>query len=327
VAALAAAMSVSADNLPGVVVLDGKLLAGEGWKLLRALRNNGSRREVQLLMFSLSRGQDESAPVPDYLSKPVGTGEMAQALRRRDVAKPDDVRTVLVVDDDPDLLGMHAHIVQSLSPNYCVLTAASGAQALNLIQQHDVDLVLLDLMMPNMDGFGVIDAMQKSETARRIPVIVLTGQVLDREDMARLNRGAAEVLQKGVFTVEETLMHIQQTLTHGKKLAGDAQARVRQAMVYMNQHYAEPLTRSDVARHVGISDDHLTRYFHSSLGISPMTYLTRYRVSRAKMLLDEGEMSVASIAGAVGIQNEFYFSRFFRRETGLTPTAYRRGKL
>jgi AraC-like DNA-binding protein len=76
-----------------------------------------------------------------------------------------------------------------------------------------------------------------------------------------------------------------------------------------------------------VSDHHLSRYFQHAAGVPPMTYVTRYRVQRAKQLLETDALNIADIATAVGFTNEFYFSRVFRRETGVTPSRYRRGAI
>jgi AraC family transcriptional regulator len=78
-----------------------------------------------------------------------------------------------------------------------------------------------------------------------------------------------------------------------------------------------------VARYVGVSKDHLTRCFRQQTGVTPMTYLTRYRVNQAKQLLATQEDSVAEIATMVGFASIAYFSRVFRREVGVSPRAYR----
>ncbi len=180
-------------------------------------------------------------------------------------------------------------------------------------------------MMPELDGFGVLEAMREREATRDIPVIVLTGQTLTEADMLRLNRGVATVLGKGLFSVEETLAHIDAALERKRKLSGEAQRLVRQAMAYLHSHYAEPIAREDVARHVGLSDDYLTTCFRKELGMTPIAYLNRYRVNQARQLLATTDKTITEIALAVGFSDSGYFSRVFRREVGVSPEAYRRG--
>ena len=135
----------------------------------------------------------------DYLTKPIELAELTRALDQHWLAAVDrPARTFLVVDDDPDTLEMHARIVQAHSSSNRVLRPRNGREALEILQRTAVDLVLLDLMMPELDGFGVLEAMRERESTRDIPVIVVTGQVLTEAEMARLNQGVATVLSKGV---------------------------------------------------------------------------------------------------------------------------------
>jgi AraC-like DNA-binding protein len=234
-------------------------------------------------------------------------------------------KVILIADPDSGLLDAHTQLVHQKSKHYHVLQARDGKDAWSKIQDHLPDLVLLDLMLPQIDGFAILDAMHQFETTRRIPAIVTTCQPLGREGMARLNRGVAAVLIKGVFTPQETLACIIHTLSSDKPLNGEAQHLTRKAMGYIHDHYIRPIKRQDIARHVGVSDHHLSRYFQHAAGVPPMTYVTRYRVQRAKQLLESDTLNIADVATAVGFTNEFYFSRVFRRETGLTPSRYRRG--
>ena len=242
----------------------------------------------------------------------------------RRVRTPESQRAFLVVDDDTDTLEMHARIVQRHSASHRVYKAHNGLEALDILRRERVDLVLLDLMMPEMDGFAVLEAMRDREATAAIPVIVVTGQTLTESEMARLNIGVTSVLSKGVFNLKETLAHLDAALTRRRALSGEAQRLVRQAMAYLQEHYAEPISRQDIADHVGLSDDYLTSCFHKELGLTPVVYLNRYRVQQARQLLKHTHKSITEIALDVGFSNSSYFSRIFRRETGRSPEAYRR---
>jgi AraC-like DNA-binding protein len=166
--------------------------------------------------------------------------------------------------------------------------------------------------------------MREQDTTRDIPVIVLTGKLLTEADMARLNHGVARVLSKGLFTVDETLAHVSAALEHKRRLSSEAQRLVRRAMAYLHEHYDEPVSRRDIAQHVGMAEDHLTHCFRQELGTTPIAYLNRYRINQAKRLLKESEQNITEIAFAVGFSDSGYFSRVFRRETGTSPEAFRR---
>jgi transcriptional regulator GlxA family with amidase domain len=80
-----------------------------------------------------------------------------------------------------------------------------------------------------------------------------------------------------------------------------------------------------LAQRLGVSERHLDRCFHQEMGLPPMTYLNRYRVKRAKELLETSNHSVTEVALAVGFSDSNYFGRVFRQEVGVSPGAYQRG--
>ena len=313
---------------PEAVVLDREVASKRGWKILKILKGNPATRHVPVLFYALAGDGSGSMLEIDYLTKPMGTAELAEALAGKGLLDGDGEarKKVLVVDDEPGILTMHTRIVESQSPNYRVLRAQNGRKALEVIREEHPDLVLLDLMMPELDGFGVLKAMREEEVSRNIPVIVLTGQVLTEEDMARLNRGVASVLGKGLFSVEETLGHIEATLAHRCKLSVETQRVVRRAMAYVHTHHAEQVSLKDLAAHVALSEQHLIRSFRKEIGITPIDYLKRYRIRQAKTLLEAGHKSITEVALEVGFSDSSYFARVFRRETGMSPSAYRRGE-
>jgi signal transduction histidine kinase/DNA-binding LacI/PurR family transcriptional regulator/AraC-like DNA-binding protein/response regulator of citrate/malate metabolism len=312
---------------PGVVVLDTGMASERGWEILRVLKGNPITKDITLMFYSLTEERDSGSVLElDYLSKPVGTTELVQALERQGMLDGTDGRenTILIADDEPGVLEVHVRIVQSQSENYRVLKAHNGKEALEVIRREHPDLVLLDLMMPELDGFGVLGEMQAEATTCNIPVIVLTGQTLTEEDIARLNRGVTAVLGKGLFSVEETLAHVEKALVRKQKPRGETRRLIRKAMAYIHEHYAEPVSRQAVADHVGMSSSHFARCFRQEVGVTPIAYLNRYRVNQAKELLSAGDMTVTEIAMAVGFSDSSYFSKVFRREVGVSPSDYRR---
>jgi len=315
---------------PEAVVLDLGLASERGWEILKILKENPATQEIPVLFYALAGDEDSGAVLEmDYLTKPVGTAELAEALVRQgllDGGSEEARKRILVVDDEPGVLEMHARVVEAQSPHYRVFRARNGLEALELIRRERPDLVLLDLRMPEMDGFGVLEAMREEEMSRNIPVIVLTGQVLTEEDMRRLNQGVASVLEKGLFSVEETLEHVRAALAHKQKLGAEARRTVLKATAYLHAHYAEPISLSDLTDYVGLGERHLDRCFRQVMGITPITYLNRYRIKQAKALLEAGDRTVTEVAREVGFSDGSYFARVFRREVGLSPRTYQRGE-
>jgi CheY-like chemotaxis protein len=318
---------------PEAIVLDVHEAPERGWEAIRALKAHPSTVDTTVLFYVLDTEHNSGTMLElDYLTKPIGAPELAQALWRVGWAENDAAaggsipsnKTILIVDDDPGVLDMHSQIVRSQFPQHQILLAANGKEALLMLQTARPDLILLDLMMPELDGFGVLEEMKKMESACNIPVIVLSARILGDEEMARLNRSVAAVLHKGVFTAAETQAHIKDALSHRQKLNTEAQRLTRKAMAYIHEHYGEQIGREDFARHVGVSEGYLSRSFNQETGLSLIHYLTRYRVQQSKQLLKSTDKTITEIAMEVGFSDSNYFSRVFHRETGISPLAFRR---
>jgi signal transduction histidine kinase/DNA-binding LacI/PurR family transcriptional regulator/AraC-like DNA-binding protein len=305
------------------IILDASLAPRLGWEIIKALKENPLTQDVPVLFFSLQK-QSGSILELDYLTKPLDSPELIRALARQglDVSSSADGMTILLVDDEEGILEMHARIIQTHFPACRVLRAHDGREALEVMRQELPSLVLLDLMMPELDGFGVLEAMHTDERIRHTPVVVLTGQVLTDEDLARLNQGVATILQKGIFSIQETMAHVESALARTPRLGTEMQRIVRKAMGYIHTHYAEPFSRQHMARQLGLSERYLTRCFHKEMSITPVEYLNRYRLKEAKAMLRRGT-NVTETALAVGFSSVSYFTRLFEKELGVSPGAYR----
>jgi signal transduction histidine kinase/AraC-like DNA-binding protein len=308
---------------PGAIVLDASLAPRFGWEIIKALKKNPFTQDVPVLFFSLQKRRGSILEL-DYLTKPLGSSELIRALTRQglDVNSSAEGKTILLVDDEAGILEMHARMIQSHFPACRVLCAHDGREALEIMRQDLPSLILLDLMMPELDGFGVLEAMHTDERIRNIPVVVLTGQVLTEEDMARLNQGVVAILQKGIFSSRETMAHLESALARTPRLGLEMQRIVRKAVAYIHKHFAESFSRQEMARQLGLSERYLTSCFHKEMGITPVEYLNRYRLKEAKAKLKTGA-NVTETALAVGFSSVSYFTRLFEKELGISPGAYR----
>lgn len=231
---------------------------------------------------------------------------------------------VLIADDDPQIRGLHRRIVLARSAASQVIEAENGTVALASMAIERPDLVLLDLIMPELDGFGVLAAMRENPALHDIPVIVLTAQVLTDADIGRLGHSVAAILVKGVFNADEISAHIDAALVHRRKLGSVTQRLVHKALGFIHTHYVDTLSRELIALHVGVNENYLTDCFHREMGITPINYLARYRIGHAQILLAQSQQSITEIALAVGFGDSAYFSRVFQREVGVSPSSYRR---
>ncbi len=310
---------------PEAIVLDFQPATEYGWELMRRIKQSPMTRDIPVVFYNLPEESETGAALElDYLTKPVGSADLARALKRLGLKDMGNLPTILVVDDDPNVLEMHVRMLES-QIECRILKANNGKTALELMHTENLALVLLDLMMPEIDGFDVLRLMRAQEKTRCVPVIVLTAQILTAHDMQRLKDGVAAVLEKGLFMAAEVLAQVEAALNHSKRLGSNASQTVRAAMAYIHAHYDQPLTRTELAAQVALTERYLTHCFHQELGITPIEYLNRYRIQRAKTLLEQGSLSITEVAMAVGYSDSSYFSRVFRQEMGVSPRAYQQG--
>jgi signal transduction histidine kinase/DNA-binding LacI/PurR family transcriptional regulator/CheY-like chemotaxis protein len=319
-------LSCVLQNIPGAVVLDFLPATELGWELVNLFKHNPQTREIPVVFYSLIEDQNRGAMFElELIDKPSVNDQLPLALDRLgfvEQARSGKNPVILIVDDDPCVKDMNERIVKAQLPHCTVLTAPNGRVAIEIMQNVRPDLLLLDLMMPEMDGFTLLEHLRQQEMTRDVPVIVLTAQMLSDHDMERLQQGVTAVLQKGIFSAEEVLSQIEVTLKHGKRLGSPAQRLVRRAQAYIHDHFDEEFTRGNLANYLGVNERYLTRCFHEEMRITPISYLNRYRIKQAKQLLEEGEYSITEAAMRVGFADSSYFGRVFRQEMGISPRAY-----
>ena len=312
------------ETAPAAIILGQKLASREGWAILGMLKRQNPTKNIPIFACSWNAEDDRGQILElNYLHKPLKLDQLTKELDRFNPTS-NTSQTVLVVDDDPAILNMHSRLIEQTGRQ--VLHARNGREALGLIERQMPDLILLDLIMPEMDGFAVLEELQAKESTRHIPVIILTAHLLSDADLERCNRGVASILGKGLFTTEETLKHVETALMRQQVLSRTTQQLIRKAMAYIHRHFSEPLTREEIADHIGISADYLTDCFRQELGIPPITYIRRYRIRQACELLRNSDQPITQVALSVGFSDSAHFTRTFQREMNVTPRAFRHNK-
>jgi signal transduction histidine kinase/DNA-binding response OmpR family regulator len=313
---------------PGAVILDLAPASELGWQIIKILKENPQTQDIPVLFYSLVSDQEVGSVIEfDYLPKPVNAETLLNTLERYGLKGAPGSRqfTVLIIDDEPGILDLHASMIRNQIKNCRVLTAPDGRQGLETMRTQRPDLVLLDLMMPEVDGFTVLNRMQEEQMLRNIPVIILTAQSLTEREMTRLNQGVSAVLGKGIFSQKEMMARVEAILSRSKRLGSESQRLVQRAMAYIHEHYPTPISRADISNHLNVNEQYLSRCFKNEIGVGPMTYLSRFRIECAKRLLDQENLSITQIALSVGLSSQSYFSRLFQREAGVSPSDYRKG--
>lgn len=313
---------------PGVIVIDNSIGEDQPWKVFQTLKNHPTLYKIPILFFSVELEQNTGSFLPmEIISKPLGSQQMAAVLQEKALNYvPSKCATILIVDDDPDILEIYDKHIQAQLPAAKILSAKDGHEALELMRKTRPDLVLLDLMMPVLDGFGVLETMQAHDSLRNIPVIILTSISLTNDILERLSLGVTKVLQKGIYSLDETLIQMDAVLSKSQCLGSGPQRIARRVMVYLHEHYAEPVSRRDIGSSIGVNETYLTRCFRQEMGLTPMDYLNRYRINQAKKLLEQRHRKITDVGLSLGFSSSSQFSRVFRRETGITPREYQQGK-
>ncbi len=167
------------------------------YQRLHQLRSHKATRHIPLVLL----GGDAESPhfslgTVDTVEKGLSRNELLDIISHYGHQIPRmEVMTVLVVDDDP---GVRDYIREALHGHgYRILLAANGREGLRAAIEHEPDLIILDLMMPEMSGFEVVEALKRHPTACDIPVVIFTAKDLTREEVMRLGQEVEKVLAKG----------------------------------------------------------------------------------------------------------------------------------
>jgi signal transduction histidine kinase/CheY-like chemotaxis protein len=208
-----AALELVNQITPDLITLDILLPGMDGWQFLARLKTIPSWSEVPVVVVSVvadrSRGFTLGAAL--VLQKPIGRDALLHGLERLGL-KPGAGRdvTVLVVDDDPSAIELLAS--QLRQNRYAVLAAHGGRAGIELAQRHRPDLIALDLEMPDVNGFDVVEALRSSPDTARIPIVVVTAQNLSAAERSRLNGHISEIVGKSQFSAALFVGEVQRAL-------------------------------------------------------------------------------------------------------------------
>lgn len=179
----------------------------DGWTVLSELKAHPETREIPVVMLSIAPDRDKGYVLGavECLTKPVERELLHQVVNRY---LPAGQGRVLIVDDDETSRSLLARYAEAEGWEYS--SADTGASALERLAENTPDLILLDLMMPVMDGFEFIEQVQTRERDRHIPIVVITAKSLTADDHARLRGNVERVIEKGHTTAEELLEYVRE---------------------------------------------------------------------------------------------------------------------
>ena len=217
-------LAVARTRLPDAIILDVLLPGIDGWEVLRELKSDRHTRDIPVIIVTIvdEREVGLALGAVDYFVKPVDRTALLERLSRHTFTtkvRQREVR-VLTVDDDPASVAM---VEAALAPEgFTVVPAYDGRQALDLAREQPPDLVICDLLMPDLDGFAVVSALKSEPLTREVPILVLTAHELTADEKARLNGKILGVVGKGEVAALGLRDWLRRVASHAPNLVGEA---------------------------------------------------------------------------------------------------------
>lgn len=199
-------LSKAHELQPDAITLDVMMQRMDGWSVLSNLKADPNLADIPVIMLTIvdNKNMGYALGASDYLTKPIERDRLSAILRKYQHTASD--RTILLIEDDSATREMTRRTLEK--EGWTVTEAENGCIALERLAIQQPELILLDLMMPQMDGFAFVKQLQQNVLWRDIPVVVLTALDVTPEDRLRLNGYVENILQKGAYSVEELLMQI-----------------------------------------------------------------------------------------------------------------------
>ena len=248
--------------------------------------------------------------------------------------------TILITEDDDEV---RCFLERELSPHFKTRTAANGKDALRVLEEEEISLVVSDEMMPEMNGFELCRMIKSQLPFSHIPVILLTALTDERQRIFGITGGADDYIQKPFHTdyVKIKIIHLLQErrklrerlleklrdnkllLSEPEKVESIDDAFLRKFAEQIEAVYADPEYNVEkLSETLGLSRGHLHRKIKELTGTSPVEFLRTYRLNKATQLLRQNAYTVSEVAYRTGFSSPAYFSKCFKAVYGVTPTEY-----
>ena len=248
--------------------------------------------------------------------------------------------TILITEDDDEV---RCFLERELSLHFKIRTAANGKDALRVLEEEEISLVVSDVMMPEMNGFELCRTIKSQLPFSHIPVILLTALTDERQRIFGITGGADDYIQKPFHTdyVKIKIIHLLQErrklrerlleklrdnkllLSEPEKVESIDDTFLRKFAEQIEAVYADPEYNVEkLSETLGLSRGHLHRKIKELTGTSPVEFLRTYRLNKATQLLRQNAYTVSEVAYRTGFSSPAYFSKCFKAVDGVTPTEY-----
>lgn len=301
-----------------------RLHEGDVW--VQDTPGGGATFSIDIPVKTGVAAQATSIPQPDTEQLPASTGTDAASQHP----------TALLVDDNHDLLEF---MRDELSPEFNILTASDGTEALKTLAERKVDIIVTDLMMPRMDGIELCRRLKTDPKTINIPVIVVTAKQDVRSVVEGLTVGADDYVTKP-FNNEVLRLRMKRLVDLRRKGATRTplmpdpeqvkitsldEKLIERAVKYVEDNISRSdLSVEELSKALGMSRVHLYKKILHITGKTPIEFIRILRLKRATQYLRESQLNVSEIAYQLGFNNPKYFSKYFQEEFGISPSEYQK---
>jgi PAS domain S-box-containing protein len=207
--------------MPDAITLDVLMPGGSGFETLVALRKTPETANIPIIIVSIvdQKHVGFALGAADYLIKPIRKPLLLETIRKHVPFPSDDDQAILLVDDDPETLELLEETLRSAG--YETQSVRSGARALEVLSSKLVSAILLDLLMPGMNGFQVIRHVRQEPTLKELPILVMTAKSLSPDELALLGQDTQALLQKNGSWQQQLIVEVGKVVRN-RKLARSA---------------------------------------------------------------------------------------------------------
>jgi signal transduction histidine kinase/DNA-binding response OmpR family regulator/ligand-binding sensor domain-containing protein len=321
----------------GLALVHEAIQALDGEIHLHSRPGEGSRFILTIPAQQIKQAQEQREPE----TAPIQSGQGARPTQQPGLTTPTNSTqrfgTLLIVEDNHDL---RRHLKGLLSDQWKIITAGDGQQALTRLAAHDIDVIVSDIMMPNMDGLDLLKRIRNDIATSHIPFLILTARRDADTRLQGLKLAADGILTKP-FNDEELRLRltnsaqaIERRRRHDRADNGDEpaispqdQAFIDQLNTWLEAHHGDPAIRiNDLAQHLKLDERSLQRKTRALFGKPPKTVLTEYRLDRSAELLRDTDRKVADVSAECGFSSASYFGRQFAKRFGKAPGSWKKAK-
>ncbi|MFF3501826.1 substrate-binding domain-containing protein [Streptomyces sp. NPDC003247] len=289
---------------PAAVVWDALPDRPQEWRAVQRLHDHPALRHTPFLLFG-AHGTD--------------LRQVLRALRPEGFAAP-----VIVAGGSRESRETMRRLAEAALPDHPTRVVADATAVLALVAEERPRLVVLERALPDLRGLDVVDRLYDGAGRALCPVVVAGHEGLTAEDARRSRpHPALLMLDLDVFAPHEAAALVRDLAGQGGLPPSRSREVLDEALVFLYEHWRRQISRWQVAQAAGVSPDHLGKLFQQRYGLTVWEYLTRVRIGRAAERLRLSDDSVQSVARAVGFRDRAYFSRVFRKVTGVAPRLYR----